>query len=228
MIRAILFDAYGTLFDTGTGSVQAAAEILARNGRQDLSPAEFYAQWKRRHHWRMKNLRPFQREAELYALDLEELYQEYGFSRNAREDVAVMLQYQGTRVAYPEVKRVLDSLLSRYQLCVASTTDTAPLEQDLKRAGLVFHRVFTSQSLKVYKPDHEFYTTILHALSLRPAEALFVGDSLTDDVQGPQDVGMRACWLNRKGIVPEGVKPDFQIHSLEQLPSVLESIEREL
>ena len=175
-----------------------------------------------------KNLRPFQREAELYALDLEELYQEYGFSRNAREDVAVMLQYQGTRVAYPEVKRVLDSLLSRYQLCVASTTDTAPLEQDLKRAGLVFHRVFTSQSLKVYKPDHEFYTIILHALSLRPAEAVFVGDSLTDDVQGPQDVGMRACWLNRKGIVPEGVKPDFQIHSLEQLPSVLESIEREL
>lgn len=221
MIRAILFDAYGTLFDTGTGSVQAAAEILARNGRPDLSPAEFYAQWKRRHHRRMKNLRPFQREAELYALDLEELYQEYGFSRNAREDVAVMLQYQGTRVAYPEVKRVLDSLLSRYQLCVASTTDTAPLEQDLKRAGLVFHRVFTSQSLKVYKPDHEFYTIILHALSLRPAEALFVGDSLKDDVKGPQAVGMRTCWVNRKGEERGDISPDLEIPSLQELPEAL-------
>ena len=221
MIRAILFDAYGTLFDTGTGSVQAAAEILARNGRPDLSPAEFYAQWKRRHHRRMKNLRPFQREAELYALDLEELYQEYGFSRNAREDVAVMLQYQGTRVAYPEVKRVLDSLLSRYQLCVASTTDTAPLEQDLKRAGLVFHRVFTSQSLKVYKPDHEFYTTILHALSLRPAEALFVGDSLKNDVKGPQAVGMRTCWVNRKGEERGDISPDLEIPSLQELPEAL-------
>lgn len=221
MIRAILFDAYGTLFDTDTGSVQAAAEILARNGRPDLSPAEFYAQWKRRHHRRMKNLRPFQREAELYALDLEELYQEYGFSRNAREDVAVMLQYQGTRVAYPEVKRVLDSLLSRYQLCVASTTDTAPLEQDLKRAGLVFHRVFTSQSLKVYKPDHEFYTIILHALSLRPAEALFVGDSLKDDVKGPQAVGMRTCWVNRKGEERGDISPDLEIPSLQELPEAL-------
>lgn len=221
MIRAILFDAYGTLFDTGTGSVQAAAEILARNGRPDLSPAEFYAQWKRRHHRRMKNLRPFQREAELYALDLEELYQEYGFSRNAREDVAVMLQYQGTRVAYPEVKRVLDSLLSRYQLCVASTTDTAPLEQDLKRAGLVFHKVFTSQSLKVYKPDHEFYTIILHALSLRPAEALFVGDSLKDDVKGPQAVGMRTCWVNRKGEERGDISPDLEIPSLQELPEAL-------
>ena len=221
MIRAILFDAYGTLFDTGTGSVQAAAEILARNGRPDLSPAEFYAQWKRRHHRRMKNLRPFQREAELYALDLEELYQEYGFSRNAREDVAVMLQYQGTRVAYPEVKRVLDSLLSRYQLCVASTTDTAPLEQDLKRAGLVFHRVFTSQSLKVYKPDHEFYTIILHALSLRPAEAVFVGDSLKNDVKGPQAVGMRTCWVNRKGEERGDISPDLEIPSLQELPEAL-------
>src|SRR5699024_11236608 len=63
---------------------------------------------------------------------------------------------------------------------------------------------------------HDALPIFLHELSLRPAEAVFVGDSLTDDVQGPQDVGMRACWLNRKGIVPEGVKPDFQIHSLEQ------------
>ena len=92
----------------------------------------------------------------------------------------------------------------------------------------MFHRVFTSQSLEVYKPKPKFYTSILLELSLRPAEALFVGDSLTDDVQGPQGVGMRACWLNRKGAAPKGVKPDYQIHSLEQLPSVLESVERKL
>ncbi len=56
MVKAVLLDAYGTLFDTGTGSVQAAQEILARNGREDLSPAEFYGQWKALHHRLMEEL----------------------------------------------------------------------------------------------------------------------------------------------------------------------------
>ena len=38
MLKAILLDAYGTLFDTGTGSVDAVRDILHLNGREDLSP----------------------------------------------------------------------------------------------------------------------------------------------------------------------------------------------
>ena len=63
MVKAVLLDAYGTLFDTGTGSVQAAQEILARNGREDLSPAEFYGQWKALHHRLMEELPSFRTEA---------------------------------------------------------------------------------------------------------------------------------------------------------------------
>ena len=97
MVKAVLLDAYGTLFDTGTGSVQAAQEILARNGREDLSPAEFYGQWKALHHRLMEELPSFRTEARLYAQGLAMLYRQYGFSRNPAEDVKVMLRYQGTR-----------------------------------------------------------------------------------------------------------------------------------
>ena len=37
LFQAVVFDAYGTLLSTGTGSRDAAAEILRRNGREDLS-----------------------------------------------------------------------------------------------------------------------------------------------------------------------------------------------
>ena len=79
MVKAVLLDAYGTLFDTGTGSVQAAQEILARNGREDLSPAEFYGQWKALHHRLMEELPSFRTEARLYAQGLAMLYRQYGF-----------------------------------------------------------------------------------------------------------------------------------------------------
>ena len=151
MVKAVLLDAYGTLFDTGTGSVQAAQEILARNGREDLSPAEFYGQWKALHHRLMEELPSFRTEARLYAQGLAMLYRQYGFSRNPAEDVKVMLRYQGTRTAYPEVKAVVESLATQYLLCVASTTDTAPLLRDLARAGLRFQHVFTSFRALLYQ-----------------------------------------------------------------------------
>ena len=222
MLKAILLDAYGTLFDTGTGSVDAVRDILHLNGREDLSPKDFYGEWKVLHQHHMDTLPQFRTEWEIYALDLAELYRRHGFARDPEEDVQVMLRIQGKRVVYPEVPGALKRLGERFLLAVASTTDTAPLLEDLQRGGLSFapSRVFTSQSLQAYKPKREFYTAILKKLALRPEETLFVGDSLKNDVQGPQSVGMRACWVNRKEGHPGGVVPDYQVASLEELSAL--------
>ena len=59
MLKAIIFDAYGTLLCTGTGSVDAAGEILAKNGRQDISPSGVYARWKQLHPRHMDRGGPF-------------------------------------------------------------------------------------------------------------------------------------------------------------------------
>ena len=42
MIKAIVFDAYGTLISTGNGSVEASERILANNNRGNIDPKEFY------------------------------------------------------------------------------------------------------------------------------------------------------------------------------------------
>lgn len=219
MLRAILFDAYGTLFFTGTGSVDAAEEILALNGRPDISPKKFYGEWKALHHQHMAELPVFLPEKDVYALDLAELYRRYGFSRDAREDVKIMLRIQGKRVAFPEVKKVLEMLSGQFLLAIGSTTDTEPLLEDLDRAKLPIprSRIYTSQSLKVYKPHRAFYTAILEDLHVLPEEALFVGDSLLDDVEGPKTVGMRTCWINRRGETAGNTTPDFEITTMEEL-----------
>lgn len=228
MLKVIVFDGYGTLFFTGTGSVDATAEILAVNGRPDISPKAFYGEWKTLHHQHMAELPDFRLEQEIYALDLEELYRKYGFTRDAGKDVEIMLRIQGTRVAFPEVKQVLEKLSERFLLAIGSTTDTAPLLEDLHRAELPIpsSRIFTSQSLKVYKPHQAFYRAILGELNVLPEEALFVGDSLTDDVKGPQAVGMRTCWVNRKGEESGNICPDLEISSLEELPSAIDRLMR--
>ncbi len=220
MLQAILFDAYGTLLDTGTGSVEAAAEILEQAGRPDIPPKAFYARWKQLHRQHMaaaSGAQPPQNEEAIYHLDLRALYREYGVRSDPDRDVGIMLATLGNRTPYPEAGEVLERLGQKAMVCIASITDRSPLRRDLERGGLKVHKIYTSEDLGRYKPDPAFYTAILDSLGLPPREALFVGDSLSCDVQGPQAVGIPACWVNRKGAAPGDISPDYIVTDLRGL-----------
>lgn len=216
MIKAVVFDVYGTLISTGTGSVDAAQKILDRHGAE-ISAKAFYADWKKYHRKHMDGLSRFVPEETIFLWDLEKLYEQYGLPGNAAEDVHIMLDTLGNRTAFPESKAVVEQLKRSYKVCIGSTTDTEPLMRDLARSGISVEHIFTSEGLQVYKPQKAFYEKILSVLSLRPEEVLFVGDSLTDDVYGPRQVGMKTCWVNRKKETPPASPPDYKVSDLNGL-----------
>ncbi len=213
MIKAIVFDAYGTLISTGDGSVQAAKRILERNG-SELSPKAFYADWKKYHRKHLDELSDFKTEADIFRMDLRALYEKYHLNRDAHEDVEIMLDTLGRRNLFPETREVIEALKKEFTVCIGSTTDTAPLLADLKRGGLEVDHVFTSEMLRAYKPRRVFYEKILAALALEADEVLFVGDSLLDDVRGPKEAGMKTCWVNRKSQMADRVSPDLTVEDL--------------
>ena len=218
MIRALLFDAYGTLLDTGTGSVDATRAILQRAGSR-LDPAAFYAEWKQLHHEHLAAQTAFVTEREAYALDLAELYRRHGIDRDAQADIGPMWAVLGTRTAYPEARVVLQALRQDYTVAIASISDTAPLRQDLQRAGLGDLPAYSSEGVRAYKPQPRFYEAVLSALGCPPEEAVYIGDSPVEDIQGPQDAGMRAVWVNRRGrALPPSIHPDVEMASLLPLP----------
>ena len=95
---------------------------------------------------------------------------------------------------------MLDALRPKCKLFIGSTSDHAPLMNDIKRNGIQVNKVFTSEYLKVYKPEKEFYQLILDEIRMQPDDVLFVGDSLDDDVYGPAIVGIQTIWVNRKNL----------------------------
>ena len=223
MVKAVVFDAYGTLISTGTGSLDAAQKILTLH-QVPMSAKTFYADWKKYHRQHIDSLTQFVPEETIFLWDLEKLYGQYGLSGNAAEDVRIMLDTLGNRIAFPESKGVVEQLKRAYTVCIGSTTDTEPLMRDLNRSGIVADHVFTSEELQVYKPQKAFYEKILAALSLQPEEVLFVGDSLNDDVSGPKQVGMKTCWVNRKGQEMPTPPPDYVVTDLTGLPVILEDL----
>jgi FMN phosphatase YigB (HAD superfamily) len=76
LIKGIIFDAYGTLINTGGGSVQAAQRILEKN-KKDINAKIFYKKWKYYHKYHEDSLKYFAVEEDIFLMDLILLYQEY-------------------------------------------------------------------------------------------------------------------------------------------------------
>lgn len=225
MLKVIVFDVYGTLISTRNGSVKACEKILSKNNRFDICADSFYMDWKKYHRMHIDTLKFFENEEAIFHRDLNKLYSDYNINGNADEDVEIMLDTLGRRFAFPETKKVLDILSETYTVCVGSVTDTLSLMNDLERNALSVSRIYTSENVKSYKPCKSFYKHILDDLGINANECLFVGDSLTDDILGPQSIGMKTCWINRKKAVSDDVIPDFEIKTLDELLRVVKKLE---
>jgi HAD superfamily hydrolase (TIGR01509 family) len=106
----------------------------------------------------------------------------------------------------------------------AGVTSAPTLREMLTHYGLLQHLdvcVF-SDELKLAKPSAAMFATALDALGCTPAEAVFVGDSPLHDVAGAVALGITAVQIGSKQV--EGIKPDFRIETLAELPGVLEQL----
>lgn len=106
-----------------------------------------------------------------------------------------------------------------WRLGILSNSDDASLYPLVRRHGLKLDAVLSSETVRAYKPHPDAFHSILRLLDACPSQAMYVGDSLLDDVHGAKLVGMHAAWLNRdsealeEGLLP----PDFEVRSLEAL-----------
>ena len=65
--------------------------------------------------------------------------------------------------------------------------------------GLKPNGIFTSEDARAYKPWKELFELALKETGLRADQVVHIGDSLSSDVQGADQVGISAIWVNRGG-----------------------------
>lgn len=131
---------------------------------------------------------------------------------------------------YPETVGVLRALKATgVELGIISNFDTR-LFSVLRGLGIaeMFDTVTISSLARAVKPSSRIFQAALSKHMAEPEEALHIGDSLTEDVQGASNAGMPVIWVNRP-TPGDGSPKDFQgpqIPSLEQLPKVLGALMR--
>lgn len=128
----------------------------------------------------------------------------------------------------PGAKEAVDALSQKYRLFLASNGTASVQKGRMTSANLYrfFERVFVSQELGANKPAKEFFERATAQIAgYDPAKAMMVGDSLTSDILGGINAGMKTCWVNPNHIPanPE-IPADYEIESITQLEALLATL----
>ena len=207
MIKAISFDAVGTLFrltkTVGDHYAYVGGEVGLDLDSQNLDRA-FHTAWKQmpqraaideprdnddKGWWR-----------ELVDVVLEEVAPTLSeFDRDNFFEIAYEhFAEAGVWELYPEVLGVLEQLRPRFQLAVISNFD-GRLRFILQHLGIskFFSHIFISSELGADKPDPEIYRRAVSLMKLHPNEVLHVGDDSQRDWEAATAAGLSVFQLNR-------------------------------
>jgi len=235
-IRAILFDVNGTLIDIETDEgleeiYRSIAHFLLYQGitlhrwevrdlyfqimqKQRAASTEKFVEWDAISVWH-----EFLRQAGsdyTRALPPEKLAQLPLFLAELHRGIA-----RKKLRLFPQVQETLDQLRVHYRMAVVSDAQSAYAVPELRAVGILnyFNPVIVSGDFGYRKPDPRLFQKALVALEVRPEQALYLGNDLYHDIQGAQQVGMKAILVSydRANISSETATPDYIIYSFTEL-----------
>jgi 2-haloacid dehalogenase len=221
-VRAVLFDAYGTLFDVH--SVAALAESFWPGRGSALSQAwrtkQLEYTWLRTLSDQYRDFWQVTGDALAWAADALQL-------PLAPERHAALLDAYRSLQPFPENRRVLRALArSGYQLGTLSNGTIAMLEAALESAGMreLFTHVLSVDAIGCYKTDRRAYALGTSAIGAPAREIAFVSSNCWDAV-GATWFGYRTFWVNRGNTPLDrlGAAPSGTGSTLADLPPFLDS-----
>lgn len=224
MIRAVTFDAFGTLIDTGRDVLIHVARAVCVDHRPSLAPEKLLETWDRyffgADHEEFLNLEETTEDS------LAKAMADYAIDGEPRPYIEMLDRMWRNAKAYPDTAPML-ARIGALPRAVVSNADDAFLKEILRRNGLRFDHVITSEAVRVYKPRARIFEVALERLRApAPEDVVHVGDSLTADVEGAQRLGMRTIWVNRAGLArgTSDPHPDHEVRDLSALPELLSEL----
>ncbi|MCQ2065393.1 MAG: YjjG family noncanonical pyrimidine nucleotidase [Bacteroidaceae bacterium] len=131
-----------------------------------------------------------------------------------------------TAVPMEGAHEIMEYLHSKYPVYVVSNASNLQQTTRLAKAGLMQYvdEVFGALDIGFNKPDPRYYDWCFEQLGgrIRPADVMIVGDSRNADIAGGNAYGLHTCWFDHRGTPADpGIVPEFTIHRLEELKSIL-------
>jgi len=211
-MQALVFDAYGTLFDVH--SVVRRCEALWPGKGAALSAA-----WRARqleYTWLRSLMRRYVPFSEVTRDALAWACESLGLPFTQDRLAEVMKEYLCLAL-YPEVQEAFQKIKG-VKRAILSNGSPDMLEPLVKQSGLALDHVLSVDEVKIYKPAPEVYELAVQKLGISKQEIGFVSSNGWDAL-GAKSFGFQVFWVNRAGAPLDrlGFVPDRTVRSLAEL-----------
>lgn len=215
-VRAVVFDAYGTLLDFQSAAARAGDSL----GERWQSLSDLWRRKQLEYSWLRSLMR---RHVDFWQVTGEAL--DFALQAHDLHDPALRKRLMDLYLQldpYPDALPALRALRAMgLRLAVLSNGSPGMLDAALRSAGIdgELDAVLSVEEVGIYKPAPEVYALAARFLDLVPGEIGFVSSNGWD-VHGSGCFGFRVAWCNRSGQPPERLPgaPEVTVRSLAELP----------
>jgi 2-haloacid dehalogenase len=217
-IKAIVFDAYGTLFDVNS----AAEKCKGKIGDKWEGFANFWRTTQLEYTWLRSLMKRHKDFWQVTENSLDKSMKAFKIDSSMKNE---LLNLYKVLSPYPEVKEVLKKLKEKeYKLAILSNGTPALLSELVKSSDLenIFDDLFSVEEVRIYKPDSKVYDMPIKKYQIKPNEVTFLSAN-TWDVSGGGNYGYKAIWVNRNNNIFDNLdyEPKNEIQNLKQLIEVI-------
>ena len=216
--KAVVFDAYGTLFDVNS----AAKKCKDKIGNEWESFANFWRTTQLEYTWLRSLMRRHRDFWNVTEDSLNKSMKVYGIDKNMKNE---LLDLYKVLSPYPEVNEVLKNLKNKkFKIAILSNGNPTLLNDLVTSNNLnnLFDDLFSVEEVKIYKPDPRVYELPLKKYSIKANQVTFLSAN-TWDVSGGGNFGYNSIWVNRNNSEFDilDYQPKIEINNLKQLLDII-------
>ena len=217
-IKAIIFDAYGTLFDVNS----AAEKCKDKIGDKWEGFANFWRTTQLEYTWLRSLMKRHKDFWQITEDSLDKSMMAFNINPKMKDELLNLYKVLSPFQEVPETLKTLKE--KNFKLAILSNGTPSLLNQLVKSNNLdnLFDDLFSIEEVKIYKPDSKVYDLPIKKYEIKKNEVAFLSAN-TWDVSGAGNYGYNAIWVNRNNNIFDYLdyKPNNQIKSLTELTNLI-------
>ena len=216
--KAVVFDAYGTLFDVNS----AAEKCKDKIGVKWETFANFWRTTQLEYTWLRSLMKRHKNFWDVTEDSLDKSMKVFNIDKNMKNELLSLYKILSP---YPEVKEVLEDLKKKnFKIAILSNGTTDLLNELIESNKLnnLFDDIFSIEEVGIYKPDSKVYDMPIKRYCIKKNEIAFLSAN-TWDVSGGGNYGYNSIWVNRNKNIFDNLdyKPNSEINDLSELLSII-------
>ena len=216
--KAIIFDAYGTLFDVNSAAEKSKNKI----GDKWEAFANYWRTTQLEYTWLRSLMHRHKDFWQITEDSLDKSMKVFNINKDMKTE---LLNLYKKLSPFSEVKETLENLKKKDIKLSILSNGTPELLNTLvvsNKFDTIFNDIFSIEEVKIYKPDSTVYDLPVNKYKIKPNEIIFLSAN-TWDVSGGGNYGYNSVWVNRNNTVFDNLdyKPFKEIKSLQQLLDIV-------